>query len=262
MRLIEWIEDIQRNGRYTFTYQEAKITFPDKTAKAIDMSLFRLMQQGAIQSAFKGFYTVIPIQYQNLGGLPPAMYINDLMKYLERDYYISHLSAAALHGSAHQQPQEFYVTHNKSALRKTKKGVMRLNFIKKESWNCSAVERKKSDAGYILVSNPLQTAFDLVNDHNKIGGINRAATIINEMVNLIKYDKELIKQQKQVTLQRLGFILDDLNWQNEADELYNQSFKMKKPKNRYPLKSGKLQKGYSSRNRWNIVENTSIEIDE
>ena len=262
MKLNEWIKDLLSRGKYSFAINDVKSSFPHKSDKATEMSLYRAMSHGEIQSAFNGFYTIVPVQYRNLGGLPPSMYIDDLMSYLDRDYYIAHLSAATLHGSSHQQPQEYYVVHNKQSLRKVNKGIMPINFCKKQSWINKAVDQKKSEAGYINVSNPLQTSFDLISDQNISGGINRAATIINELVDLINLDTDIISGQHQVTIQRFGFILDALGWQMQADQLYELVYKNQKPKNRYPLKSGKPQKGYSSKNRWNIIENTSIEIDE
>ncbi len=262
MKLINWIENLQGNGKYTFGQKDIKVGFPNMTKKAIGMSLYRLASNGNIQSVYKGFYLIIPIQYRNIGGLPATMFIDDLMKHLERAYYVSHLSAAALHGSAHQQPQEFYVIHDKQSLRKIKKGIIPINFSKRQSWNNKAVQVMKSEAGYLRVSNPLLTALDLIEDQNKMGGINRVATILNDLAEQIEINLELINQQKQVTVQRFGFVLDTLGNVKQTDHIYQNVFNNKKPKNRYPLKVGVKTRGYSSKNRWNIIENTRIEIDQ
>jgi hypothetical protein len=51
------------------------------------------------------------------------------MKYLGREYYVGLLNAAALHGSAHQQPQEFTVITNTSNLRNTLKKGIKINSL-------------------------------------------------------------------------------------------------------------------------------------
>jgi predicted transcriptional regulator of viral defense system len=262
MKLIDWIESLQANGKYTFHQIDVKQHFPQIAKKALEMSLYRLTSNGYIQSIYKGFYVIIPIQHRNFGGLPTTMFIDDLMKYLGRAYYVSHLTAAALHGSAHQQPQEFYVTHNSQSLRKIKKGIMPINFIKRKAWDDKAVIVKKSEAGYFNVSNPLLTALDLIDDQNKIGGINRVATVLDDLAEQIESYQELILQQKMVNVQRLGFVLDSLGYKKLTDQIYEIKFKGEKPKNRYLLKAGASGKGYSSKNRWNIIENTKIEIDQ
>src|SRR5680860_936477 len=94
--LSTWIEDLQRKGKLVFTLEQLVSHFPDKSRKALHLNLYRLSRSEKIKSVYKGFYTIIPPQYRNLGGLPPELYIDDLMQYLDRDYYVSHLTAAAL----------------------------------------------------------------------------------------------------------------------------------------------------------------------
>lgn len=262
MRIVNWIQSLLSQGRYTFTKKEAINHFPKKSNKTIEVSLYRLIIAKEIQSPFKEFYVIVPLQYRNLGGLPPLLYISDLMHFLGRDYYISHLSAASLHGAAHQQPQEFFVVHNKQSLRKIKKSILPINFTKREKWNKKVIGNKKTETGYIQISNPLMTAFDLFSDQRKVGGINRVATILDELVSQIIFDQDLINEQEKVVIQRLGYILDFLDHTEQANDIFDSVFKKKKPRNRYPLKPGRAEKGYSSKNRWNIIENIKIEIDQ
>jgi hypothetical protein len=41
--------------------------------------------------------------------LPINLFIDDMMKSLNKRYYVGLISAAALHGAAHQKPMEYYV---------------------------------------------------------------------------------------------------------------------------------------------------------
>lgn len=53
---------------------------------------------------YRGFYVVIPIQYQLQGIVPPNYYIDELMTHVGKPYYVGLLSAAAMYGAAHQRP--------------------------------------------------------------------------------------------------------------------------------------------------------------
>jgi hypothetical protein len=49
---------------------------------------------------------VVPVEYELKGVVPPVVYIDWLMAYLQKNYYIGLLNAATFYGAAHQQPQE------------------------------------------------------------------------------------------------------------------------------------------------------------
>jgi hypothetical protein len=57
----------------------------------------------------QGFYVIIPPKYSKSGTLPLYLFIDDLMKSLDKPYYVSLLSVAALHGAAYQQPMGYTV---------------------------------------------------------------------------------------------------------------------------------------------------------
>ena len=57
---------------------------------------------------------IVPLEYQIAGGPPAAWFIHDLMAAMQLPYYVGILTAAALHGASHQQPQEFQVITDRS----------------------------------------------------------------------------------------------------------------------------------------------------
>ena len=59
-----------------------------------------------------GFFIIIPFEYAATEMLPAEWFIDDLMSYIGRPFYVGLMSAAALHGAAHQQPQQFHVVTN------------------------------------------------------------------------------------------------------------------------------------------------------
>ena len=110
MTIRNWIKQQESLGKPTFSYRDVKVNFSDMPEQHIMNELYRLSKQKIIQSVYKSFYTVIPIQYSVRGIVPPTYYIDQLMEYLAKPYYISLLSAAEIHGAAHQRPQRFSVT--------------------------------------------------------------------------------------------------------------------------------------------------------
>jgi len=264
--LLNWIENLQAHGKLTFTYEQACNQFKGISNTAIGLSLNRLSGKGKVVSIFKGFYVIIPAEYSSKGIIPPILFIDSLMNYIGKSYYVGLLSAAALHGAAHQQPQEFFVINQLPFIRPTSKKGIKINYIGRITIPSNFLENRKTEAGYVKVSNPELTAIDLLQYEKHIGGLNRAATVINELAEIMNPDRineEFISFVPIVMIQRLGFILDNVVGKSDlANSIYN-SVKNKYPTwQRMPLKSGKPEKGYSSDSKWKIVRNINIVIDE
>ena len=106
---------------------------PDPSETARRSALKRLSKKGKIVSIHKGFYLIISAPYANRGILPPALFMDSLMNFLKRPYYVGLLSAAALYGAAHQQPQEYFVVTDFPVLRPAHKKGLKVNFISKKN---------------------------------------------------------------------------------------------------------------------------------
>lgn len=100
---MDYISSLQINGRYTFTRLEALAAL-EITPEAFKLSALRLIKKNQLIRPKKGFYVVVPTEFQGTGAPPTAWYIDLLMKYSHQKYYVGILSAAASHGAAHQQP--------------------------------------------------------------------------------------------------------------------------------------------------------------
>jgi predicted transcriptional regulator of viral defense system len=126
--------------------------------------------------------------------------------------------------------------------------------------------KQKTEAGYLNVSNPALTATDLVQFEKRTGGFNRVSTVLNELANNIKssdFNEALFNHVPATAFQRLGYLLEFVcNRQNLADALFKKMEDHKLKFFRIPLKASKTSKGFSSANRWNVIVNTEIEIDE
>ena len=107
-----WVEQLQSRGRYTFTRTEAE-SGTGRSFVAAQSALRRMKQQQRIVSPRRGFYVIVPPEYRATGSPPASWFVDDLMHHLGQPYYVGLLSAAAIHGAAHQQPMVFQVVTNK-----------------------------------------------------------------------------------------------------------------------------------------------------
>ena len=83
------------------------------------------------------------------------------MKFLGHSYYVGLLSAAALHGAAHQQAQEFQVVTD-TILRLARAGRGRIRFFVKKRLTETPTTDVQTETGTMRVSTPEATAFNLV----------------------------------------------------------------------------------------------------
>ena len=176
------------------------------------------------------------------------------------------LSAAALYGAAHQQPQEYFVITDFPVLRPSHKKGLKVNFISKSKIESRLLKERKTESGYLKVSSPLLTASDLVQFEKRSGGITRVATVLNELVEEMdpkEFDPIFFTSTPSTAIQRLGYLIEKvINNENLADELFEASQKYELDFFRIPLKASAPTKGFSSDNRWKVIVNAEIEIDE
>lgn len=253
-------------GRFGFGLSELKEASQSLSDTAIKFALKRLTDKGKVISIFKGYYLIIPPQYSSKGILPPHLYLDALMKHLQRPYYVALLNAAAFNGASHQQPQEFFVMTGFPVMRPTQKKGLKVNYISIKEIPSTLIEKRKTEAGYLNVSSPTLTACDLVQFERRVGGINRVTTVLNELAEVIHpsdFSQDILEHAHSTTLQRLGYLLEFVCFnQNLAEGLFEAMKTREVRFFRIPLKAARVTKGYSSGNRWNVIVNTDIETDE
>ena len=266
-KIKDWIDDQQKRGRITFPYQEVVGQFPAITEQGVKNALNRLVKKTEIVPVLKGFYAIIPIGYALRGMIPPELYIDYLMKYLNRQYYISLLNAAVFYGAAHQQPQVFSVITSYPTLRDTIKKGSRIIFIATRKtipqvW----LKPFRTEYGDIQVSKPELTAADLITFQKEIGGLNRACTVLYELaesMNFEQLDKDFFNYVPTATIQRLGYLLEnDLEQSDLAEILYSKSQEFECKFQKMPLKYSKPTANCKTNVKWKIIVNETIEIDD
>lgn len=261
--LSRYLDQLRSKGRYTFTRDEVIAAF-NLSDEAYQKVIQRLSDKDRISRLRQNFYLIIPPEYASRLTLPLSYFIEDLMKFLKRDYYAGLLTAAMYHGAAHQQPQTHFIVTEPPYLRPIKNRQQAVIFCLKKKWNTEYITRQKTDAGYINVSTPELTALDLVFYSDRIGGISRAATVLAELVHVLESDalKKITEDFPQTTtLQRLGYLLDVVHHQTAlADTLYN----ILGNRTYYPalLNPKRKSENHQTPNRWKIIPNMNVEVDE
>jgi len=263
----EWINKLQQNGKLYFSVEQVTQAFPNLQTTGIRSALTRLSSKNSVISVWKGFYVIVPISYTATGILPPVMYIDHLMKHIQRPYYIGLLNAAAFYGAAHQQPQVFSVIIQFPTLRDNTKKNVRLQFVTRRKFPVDELlENRKTQTGYVKISSPTLTAADIIQYEKEIGGLNRACTVLNDLIEVLDFTKtpdSFFNAVSTATIQRLGYLLENVVESPElANQLYEKALKANCIFQTIPLKIGKSTVDKLIDKKWKIRINTEIEIDE
>ena len=258
-----YLDNLLADGKISFSVNQLKNNFPEFSMNALQMNLKRLNKKKKIRHIMKGFYSIIPPEYRSRKIIPPELFVDQLFAYLQRSYYVGLLSAASMHGASHQQVMEYYVFIEKPAIRSTNVEGLKINYMVKNLLPKLGVDKRKTDAGYINISNPELTAVDLIAYQHRIGGLNRASTVLYELsesMSPAKLHKILGANISVSVLQRLGFILEIVLHKKELASVIKEYLSDKKLF-RTPLKSGSKKTGFKVNEEWKVIDNFKIETD-
>lgn len=267
MRSIKnWIEELEQNVIVSFSIEEVFNQFPNLQDQTIRNALTRMVKKRKIVSVWNGFYVILPPHAAYHGIVPATYFIDQLMKYLQREYYVGLLNAAQLWGSAHQSPQTFTVIHSLPSIRnKLKKGVQ-INFINKSTIPIELIEKRNTETGTLNVSSPELTAADLVTFAFEVGSFSRVATVLNELEEVLDFSKckkTFFEYVSISTIQRLGYILEvELEFEKISNKLYTNALKHNIAMQLIPLSRKNKIKERKINSKWKIIINAQIEIDE
>ena len=255
-----YLNSIRAKGRYSFSLEELMNEF-QISYQTLVQRLYHLKRKNKISQIRRGFYVIVPPEYTALGTLPPDLFIDSMMKYLNREYYVGLLSAAALHGAAHQQPTAFFVMSKYPAPRNISNNKMKIRFFSKQDIITEGVIQKKTPAGRIYVSSPELTAFDLLDNINQFG-INRIATVLMELFEEMlpsKLSKIAKIVDNKTNIQRLGFILENVVGE---EKLSTALYKTIHKTNFAKVALSPLKKNIGELNeKWKVIINEQIEPD-
>jgi len=254
-----FVDALQAKGRYTFTLTEAMET-DKRSAVAREAALRRLKQKRRIGSPRQGFYVIVPVEYREAGCPPASWFIDDLMRFLGQPYYVGILSAAAIHGAAHQQPMLFQCITDRPT-RPARAGRVRIGFHKGHHVGQVPVVAIQTETGTMQVSTPEATALDLVRFAPAASHIGNVVTVLGELAEKIDPQRlvELIDLYSVSDGQRLGYLLEQLGEKRLADPLAEHL----KTRRCRPilLAPGQAKDDSPIDPRWRVIPNEKVEME-
>ncbi len=230
------------------------------------MSLLRLRKKGIVATPYKNFHIIVSPEYQAFGCLSANQLIPLLMEHLKISYYVCLLSAAELHGAAHQRPQTFQVMTNKR-MRPIDCGRITVNFIFKKDLSYVPTQSFNVPTGYLMTSTPEATAIDLLLYPYQAGGINHIATVLSELVEVIEPQKLLVlvrSSAQNACVQRLGCILEKIDPYETKQKVACIKLLREHIQHIHPSYVSLIARDIKSLSRdktWRIVVNTDTESD-
>lgn len=229
----------------------------------------RLRRAGQFFAPAPGLYIPIPSEYSGWGVVPAMDFIDQLMTFLGRSYYVAMLSAAELHGAAHQRPQVFQVTVDRIVSDRDIARV-RLRFYRSARLGELPYVLKNSRTARVRVSPPEATVFDLAARPRDSGGLFNVATVVGELADDQKLDADALVDAADTyplaVVRRVGWLLDRsgefVDTADLADRLHEFVVSRSDPHRRVVdlLDSAGRRRGATNM-RWGLVENTEVEPD-
>jgi predicted transcriptional regulator of viral defense system len=254
-----YIVDLAARGRHHFTTEEAAAALGNSvpTARA---ALRRLKAKGDIADPYRGFYVIVPPEYRRLGSLPADQFVPQLMEHLGEPYYVALLSAAELHGAAHQRPQALQVMV-KTNRRAIECGEVRVQFIARKDMESTPIVERKTPRGLLRVASPEATALELVGYADQSGGLDNVASVLAELAPAIDADRLVSECGRSpiAWVQRLGYLLDLTEHRDLADKLAPAV--VARAKDVAPLVRAKSRSGAPRDERWRLAVNATVEPD-
>jgi len=254
-----FIEGLQSDGRYSFSFEELARAV-DASGIALQSAIRRLKKKGHLVSPHREFFVIVPAEYRGIGAPPPSWFIDELMAFLSRPYYVGLLSAAAVHGAAHQHPQVFQVATSLPTASMIA-GSGRIEFFRKRRIERVATMRVKTDTGYMTVSTPEATVFDLIRHAHASGHLSNVATVLAELGEAIDPEKLVSSAAlaSRPEVQRAGYLLQLVGLESLAAPLVELVASGRK--RCALLRPDVSAEGMPVDKRWNLVINEDVEPD-
>ena len=265
MTLREWIRQREITGFPMFSFEDAIRTFPNRSRQVLLNAIQREKKCGRIYSPYKSFYVIVPVHYVTRGSVPPAYYMDSLMHYLGKRYYMGLLSAAAFWGAAHQRSQLDYVFVEKPVL----KGFAKPSDVKVYGLSRFPFEytvTRNGECGIVRYSNAELTACDLVQNASALGGRSVVATILRELLESVDFHgaaEGVFGLCSSAVIQRLGYLVEEVLGDGvQGGVIYDEWRKMPVVRRTIPLNDERQAEGTHVSERWKIIVNEIVEEDD
>lgn len=260
----EWIRNREIRGLVTFSIDDVRKAFPAVAETTLATAIQRAIKSRRIQNVRNGFYVIVPPQYALKNIIPPSYYIDALMDWLGKPYYVCLLSAANMYGAGHQRAMQTQVmTVAPKSHVSDRNNLIHWNYrihIPKE-----LLLKTNTETGIMKYSSAELTAVDLVQFADHIGGYQRAATVLAELAESIVIERirGVLPYTSAAVIQRMGYLLEfELDEAGKADELFNLLTSWKKNLKLVLMRNDVEKREDFPQNRWHVNMNIDIVIDE
>jgi len=259
MDIRTYIDQLAAKGRYHFTTAEA-ITALGSSPVAVRAAIRRLQGKVRVATPLRGFHLIVPPEYRAIGCLPADQFVPELMENLGLAYYVGLLSAASLHGSAHQAPMVFQ-TVVKLNRPKIRCGRVQVEFVARRNVNEIPTVQKNTLRGNLRVSTPEATLFDLAGYPSHAGGLSNVVMILSELEENIDAAKLLAETEHSPLpwTQRLGYLLERAGASRLAAPLAEHV--ASRAKEYVPLRPRKSIARVKRDPRWKLLINEDVEAE-
>jgi predicted transcriptional regulator of viral defense system len=215
-------------------------------------------------SPARGLQVLIPSEYRSWQALPAEQFVDPMMRHLGHPYYVGYLSAAEIHGAAHQRPQVFQVVTN-ARVRDKQFGRVRVSFHTASAMADLPTVTVNTETGTITVAAIETLVLDLAARPRLSGGTSNVATIIGELLSEEKVDiakaAALADRYPVAAARRLGWLLEfmagEVGATIDAEPLRR---RVVSDADATPLIGSDLTRGPVDE-RWNVYINGEIEHD-
>lgn len=271
MRELESFIDAElARGRAYFTKSEA-LEQSRLSYDGFRKATARLTGRGILSSPRRGFYLIVRPEERAFGAPEPAKWIGPFMTFVNADYRVSLLRAAAFHGSTHQAPMVLQVISPRQ-LPKIELGRQRIEFLYQRPASFAKVNRRewldelKTDAGFAKVAGLELTLLDVCRYFHRASGISGAAQVVHDLGS--KADVKILaaagKYYENSAARRLGYLLERFGHQQQAMALkpfaqHAKSFKPLDPSIK-PLVP-ELAESSEKNIKWKLEINVAVEVD-
>jgi len=259
MDIDSFVDSLAARGQYHFTTGQA-IAALDVSPEAARAAIRRLNRKTRVAMPFRGFHVIVPPEYRTLGCLPADQFIPQLMAHLQVAYYAGLLTAANLHGAAHQAPLVFQVMvpRNRPPIRC---GRVRVQFVARRNLAEIPTVSRNTLRGVLRVSSREATAFDLVGYSGHSGGLSNVVTLLSELSASLN-PGHLLAAAPHSPLpwaQRLGFLLERVGQEQLAAPLVD--YVQARAKEYVPLRPRGSTHQAGRDPRWHLLVNETVEPD-
>lgn len=268
--LPQYLESQRALGRATFTTEAAR-SATGLSPAAVKSALARLTRKHAVVAARRGFYLILRPEDRLLGAPDPTTWIDPLMRFLQLDYRVSLLRAAAFHGASHQAAMVFQVVAPRQ-LRPITIGRQRLEFLYQSAEAFRAINQPawlvplKTASGFTQMAGVELTLLDCCRYFHRAGGINGVAQAVLELGRQARPRVLAVAATgyENAAVRRLGYLLDHFGHARQAAALrpavkHAKSFKPLDPSLKAVARE--LAVTADRNDTWKLIVNLPIEVD-